>query len=96
MDKALYPAYYMHDGLPYLIARQNGLTDFDAFDPKKKEWVEDRDLFQRVCLDCDYHRISEEDANKVIQVLSGDVEGLDADQLIEKINEVYADNWAMA
>ena len=96
MDKALFPVYYMHDGIPYLIARQNDFTDFDAFSLKKKEWVEDRDLFQRVCLDCDYHRISEEDANKVIQVLSGDVDDLDSDQLIEKINEVYADNWATA
>lgn len=91
MSEVKFPVFYMHDELPYRLARQNDYTDFDAFDLDKKEWVEDRDLFERVCMDCDYHAITEEMAEKVIQVLSGDIDSLSDDELIEKISSACAD-----
>ena len=90
MNEAVFPAYYMHDSLPYRLARQNDFTDFDAFDLKKKKWVEDRDLFERVCMDGDYHRITEDEARKAIRVLSGDIDSMTDDELIEEITEAMA------
>ena len=86
MKGSAFPAFYMHDSLPFRLARQNDFTDFDAFDLKKKKWVEDRYLFQRVCMDCEYHHITEDEANKVISVLSGDINNMTDDELIDKIS----------
>lgn len=50
-------------------ARQTAFTYFEWFDYDKKKWARDDDLFYRICEDGDYDEISEEEANRIAELL---------------------------
>lgn len=89
MKELVFPIFYQHDDVPWVIVRQNAFTDYERFDPVERKWADDRDLFYDVV--DDYHHISEDEAKAIINGIPEGLSGLNDEEIYEKLSSVFAD-----
>ncbi len=87
MPQVVFPAFYLHDEVPWAVVRQNAFTDFERFNPVTRKWEDDRDLFYDVV--DDYHHITQEQADEVIAKIPDGLSGMDDEKVYEKLSSVF-------